>query len=84
MAVAASGHINQLAANGDTAHKFTLSSGTASYTFQTAFASTPVCVASDETNAGAARLSAISTTGYTVSSANASDVVDVICIGNPN
>jgi hypothetical protein len=76
-------HLVQPAANADLAHKFTLAGGTASYTFSTAFASTPVCLVSDETTAGGARLSALSTTAYTIMGGT-TDVVDVICVGNPN
>jgi hypothetical protein len=76
-------HLNQPGANADLAHKFTLASGTASYTFSTAFGSTPVCLVSDETTAGGARLSALSTTAYTITGGT-TDVVDVVCVGNPN
>jgi hypothetical protein len=76
-------HLNQNAANGDIAGTVTLSSGTKTVTFVTAFTSTPVCVVSDETAVGAARVSAKSATSITISGGS-TDIVDYICVGNPN
>jgi hypothetical protein len=81
--LAVSGHLNQITGGNDVAGVVTLVSGTKVVTFTTAFASTPVCVVSDETTAGAARVSAKSASSITISGGT-TDVVSYICVGNPN
>jgi hypothetical protein len=81
--VGKSGHLNQ-SASGDLAGVKTCSSGSFSVTFNTAYASTPVIIVSDETTAGGARVSAKSGSSFTVTCSGASDVVDWATFGNPN
>jgi hypothetical protein len=77
-------HIDQFAANGDSAGVLTCSTSTVTKTFARAYASTPVIVVSDETTSGGARVSAKSATGFTVTCIGPSDVVDYTTYGNPN
>ncbi|MGH9702035.1 MAG: hypothetical protein ACRD4K_01570, partial [Candidatus Acidiferrales bacterium] len=81
--LAVSGHLNQITSGNDVAGTVTLVSGSKVVTFTTAFASTPVCVVSDETAAGAAKVSAKSASSITISGGT-TDVVSYICVGNPN
>jgi hypothetical protein len=81
--LALSAHLNQITGGSDVAGTVTLVSGSKVVTFATAFASTPVCIVSDETTAGAARVSAKSASSFTISG-GASDVVSYVCVGNPN
>jgi len=78
------GHFNQASSNSDIAGTFSCSGGRKSITFATAFTSTPVIVVSDETTAGGARVSAHSTSGFTVTCTGTIDVFDYVVIGNPN
>lgn len=63
----------------------TLSSGSVTWTFPVAYSSTPVCVASPHNTANTIGVIA-SATQVTVNSSSGSDsqVVHIICIGNPN
>ena len=61
----------------------TLSAGAKTITFPVPYSTRPVCTVSDETEAGAAKISAISHTAMTITGGVA-DLVDYICIGNPN
>jgi hypothetical protein len=76
------GGLNQFSANGNLAGTGTLSGGTYTLTFNPAFTSAPVCVASDTTLASAVKVSTTST-ALTVTG-TASHVIAYICAGNPN
>jgi hypothetical protein len=78
------GHFNQASSNSDIAGTLYCSGGAKTVTFATAFTSTPVIVVSDETAAGGARVSAHSTSGFTVTCTGATDAFDYLVIGNPN
>jgi hypothetical protein len=75
-------HVNQ-----GSAHQWSdtvmLSAGTKTIVFPVKYDSKPVCVVSDETVAGAARISAINNARLTIVGGGA-DLVDYICVGNPN
>ena len=75
--------MNQITGGNDVAGTVTLVSGSKVVTFTTAFAGTPVCVVSDETTAGGARVSAKSASAITISGGT-TDVVSYLCVGNPN
>jgi hypothetical protein len=77
------GHFNQASSNSDIAGTLSCSGGAKTVTFATAFTSTPVIVVSDETAAGGARVSAHSTSGFTVTCTGATDTFDYLVIGNP-
>ncbi len=81
--VGKNGHLNQTA-SGDLAAVKTCSSGSFTVTFNTPYASTPVIIVSDETTAGGARVSAKSSSGFTVTCSGSADVVDYTTYGNPN
>jgi hypothetical protein len=74
-------HPTQSAAN-QWAGKVTLSAGSGSFTFPTAFSSAPVCTATDTTAAVAVKASA-SVTTLTLSGTG-TDVIAFVCVGNPN
>jgi hypothetical protein len=78
------GHFNQASSNSDIAGTLSCSGGTKMVTFTAAFTSTPVIIVSDETTAGGARVSAHSTSGFTVTCTGATDAFDYLVIGNPN
>ena len=59
------------------------SSGTKTISFGTTYGSQPVILLFDETTAGGVKLSAKSTSGFTATCTEASDVFDWIVIGNP-
>jgi hypothetical protein len=80
--LAANLHVNQGSPH-QWSDTVTLSAGTKIIIFPQGYNSSPVCVVSDETVAGAAKISAISKTAMTITG-GATDVVDYICIGNPN
>ena len=63
--------------NTDGVGRLTLSGGTASYTFTGTYVTRPVCVPSDETTAGGAKI-VTTTTGFTITGGT-SDVVGWIC-----
>jgi hypothetical protein len=75
-------HVNQGSAH-QWSDTVTLSAGTKTIAFQVKYNSRPVCVVSDETVAGGARIGAISESGITIVGGTA-DLVDYICVGNPN
>jgi hypothetical protein len=84
-------HWRNQGANSDTDSQCTLSSGTCSLTFTTAFVNAaPVCIATVTTTGtfttGAALKIATTLTGYTVSSTTSTDTaaINVHCGGNPN
>lgn len=75
-------------AAGKFAVRGTLATGVYTYTFPAAYASAPICTASEESTTGHyVKITAISATAVTftsdVTSANA-DPVDVVCVGNPS
>jgi hypothetical protein len=59
------------------------SSGTKTISFGATYGSQPVILLFDETTAGGVKLSAKSTSGFTATCTEASDVFDWIVIGNP-
>jgi hypothetical protein len=75
-------HVNQ-----GSAHQWSdtvmLSAGTKTIAFPVKYNSRPVCIVSDETVVGAARISAINNAGLTIVGGG-TDLVDYICVGNPN
>lgn len=76
-------HDNQNAA-GNRANRVTAAANSAVLTFTTAFTSIPVCTATDETtNAGINKITP-TTTNVTVATVGATDVVDIMCVGNPS
>jgi hypothetical protein len=79
--VTATGLFNQTAA-GRFASTATLSGGTVTVTFPTAYSSTPVCIATDQTNADAVK--AAPTASTLVLTGNSTDVIAWLCVGNPN
>jgi hypothetical protein len=58
--------------------------GTKAISFSANYSSQPVILLFDETTAGGVKLSAKSTSGFTATCTEASDVFDWIVIGNPN
>jgi hypothetical protein len=74
-------HLTQFAAS-QWAGTLALSSGTATFTFPTAYSSSPVCVATDVTSAAAVKASATTTT--LTLTGTGTDGVSFICVGNPN
>jgi hypothetical protein len=75
-------HINSPVANGDAVFTVTLSGGTATKTFTTAYGSAPVCVGTDQTAAAAVKIAPTTTTA--VVTGTSTDVIAVGCFGNPN
>jgi hypothetical protein len=75
-------HINSSVANGDAIFTVTLSGGTATKTFTTAYGSAPVCVGTDQTAAAAVKIAPTTTTA--VVTGTTTDVISVACFGNPN
>ncbi|HET9342892.1 MAG TPA: hypothetical protein VFO25_08265 [Candidatus Eremiobacteraceae bacterium] len=61
----------------------TAAGSTLTFTFSPAYNVTPTCVVSDETTAGGARISTKSASSIIVTTSGATDVVDVVCVGNP-
>jgi hypothetical protein len=79
--VAPQPHLLQTAAS-QWAGTLALSSGTATFTFPTAYTSTPVCVATDTTAVAAVKAAATTTT--LTLTGTGTDAVSFICVGNPN
>jgi len=80
-------HLNTSAAGSDLSGTISLSAATTgSHTFAAAFASTPVCVLTPESNPGAATWWVTkSATAVTVNLSLASTITfDYVCVGNPN
>src|SRR4030095_4070228 len=75
-------HIETQAANNDICGSSTLSTGTRTITFTTAFSSNPIVVACSQT-ANHVFVSSVSTTSFTVTGTG-SDPFNYIIIGNPN
>jgi hypothetical protein len=61
----------------------TASTNSITVTFNNTYAATPIIVVSDETTAGGASVTAKSSTGCTITTTGASDVVDWTVIPNP-
>ena len=80
--LAVSQHLNQGAA-GTFAGTVALSGGTATVTFPTAFNSTPVCVANDQSAIATVRVQP-SATQLVLTQSSGTDTINWICIGNPN
>jgi hypothetical protein len=74
-------HLLQTAAS-QWAGTLALSSGTATFTFPTAYTSAPVCVATDTTAVAAVKASATATALSL--SGTGTDVIAFVCVGNPN
>jgi len=62
--------------------RITAAASSAVLTFGTAYAATPICVVADETTTTSAVKVAVTTTTVTLTPPGATDVLDVICIGN--
>jgi hypothetical protein len=74
-------HLNQ-STSSQFAGAGTMTGGTMSFTFPTAYSSPPVCTANDATTAAAIR---VTTTATTLTLTGTSgDMADFICVGNPN
>jgi hypothetical protein len=78
----ASSRINQTVAN-SFAGSATLVSGTVSVIFPRSYNSAPLCTANDTSAAKAVRVQTTETT-LTLSEANGTDVINWLCVGNPN
>jgi len=64
-----------------------MTAGVYTFTFPTAYTSTPVCTATEEGSTGSVAHGVPSTTSYVVTSTvttGNTDVVDITCIGDPN
>jgi hypothetical protein len=80
--LAVSQHLNQ-GASGQFAGTVALVGGTATVTFPTPFASTPVCVANDQSAIATVRVQP-STTSVMLTQSSGTDTIAWMCIGNPN
>jgi hypothetical protein len=80
--LAISQHLNQ-GATGQFAGTVALVGGTATVTFPTPFASTPVCVANDQSAIATVRVTP-SASSLTLTQSSGTDTINWICIGNPN
>lgn len=80
--LAVSQHLNQ-GASGQFAGTVSLVGGTATVTFPTPFASTPVCVANDQSAIATVRVQP-STTSVILTQSSGTDTIAWMCIGNPN
>ena len=82
------GHLNSTVAGTTAAMAFqgtcTLSSNTCTMTFTNAFQSAPVCVATDQTTPQLVKAPATTASVIVTDTVGATDVVSVICVGNPN
>jgi hypothetical protein len=61
-----------------------MSSNTATVTFPKAFTNVPVCVGTDFTTANLVKIAPTATTAVISDTVGASDVIQYICVGNPN
>jgi len=80
--LAISQHLNQ-GATGQFAGTVALVGGTARVTFPTPFASTPVCVANDQSAIATVKVTPSAST-LTLTQSSGTDTINWICIGNPN
>jgi len=80
--LAISQHLNQ-GATGQFAGIVALVGGTATVTFPTPFASTPVCVANDQSAIATVKVTP-SASSLTLTQSSGTDTINWICIGNPN
>jgi hypothetical protein len=80
--LAVSQHLNQ-GATGQFAGTVALVGGTATVTFPTPFASTPVCVANDQSAIATVKVTP-SASALTLTQASGTDTINWLCIGNPN
>jgi hypothetical protein len=80
--LAISQHLNQ-GATGQFAGTVALVGSTATVTFPTPFASTPVCVANDQSAIATVKVTP-SATSLTLTQSSGTDTINWICIGNPN
>jgi hypothetical protein len=80
--LAISQHLNQ-GATGQFAGTVALVGGTATVTFPTPFASTPVCVANDQSAIATVKVTP-SASSLTLTQSSGTDTINWICIGNPN
>lgn len=83
-----SGHVNQAAAGTAAALNFagscTLAANTCTMTFPVAFQSAPVCLATDQTTPQLVKAPATTASVVVTDTVGATDVVSVVCFGNPN
>lgn len=80
--LAISQHLNQ-GASGQFAGTVALVGGTATVTFPTPFASTPVCVANDQSAIATVKVTP-SATALTLTQSSGTDTINWLCVGNPN
>jgi hypothetical protein len=80
--LAISQHLNQ-GATGQFAGTVALAAGTATVTFPTAFTSTPVCVANDQSAIATVKVTP-SASSLTLTQSSGTDTINWVCIGNPN
>jgi hypothetical protein len=82
------GHLNEAAAGTTAAMSFagqcTLAANTCTMTFSNAFQSAPVCIATDQTTPQLVKAPATTTSVVVTDTVGATDVVSVVCFGNPN
>jgi hypothetical protein len=82
------GHLNSTTAGTTAAMAFqgscTLAANTCTMTFTQAFQSAPVCVATDQTTPQLVKAPATTASVVVTDTVGATDVVSVICVGNPN
>lgn len=82
------GHVNQAAAGTAAAMAFagtcTLAGNTCTMTFTNAFQAAPVCIATDQTTPQLVKAPATTASVIVTDTVGATDVVSVICVGNPN
>jgi hypothetical protein len=82
------GHVNQAAAGTAAALSFagscTLAANTCTMTFPNAFQVAPVCFATDQTTPQLVKAPATTASVVVTDTVGATDVVSVMCVGNPN
>ena len=82
------GHVNQTVAGTAAALSFagtcTLAGNTCTMTFPTAFQSAPACLATDQTTPQLVKAPATTASVIVTDTVGATDVVSVVCFGNPN
>lgn len=82
------GHQNEAAAGTTAAMSFagscTLAGNTCTMTFSNAFQSAPVCIATDQTTPQLVKAPATTASVIVTDTVGATDVVSVVCFGNPN
>jgi len=82
------GHLNTAAAGTAAAMSFagscTLAANTCTMTFTNAFQAAPVCIATDQTTPQLVKAPATTASVVVTDTVGATDVVSVVCVGNPN